>query len=115
MKKFIRELRRREVFRTAGLYVGISWILIEAGSVVGPIFDIPDWVMKFLIVAVMIGFPVMLVLSWAYDVSDKGVVVQADATDTVVIPFGGRKADFAVIGVLVVLVWFLGKRRRRLD
>ena len=39
MKKFIRELRRREVIRTAGLYVGIGWILIEAGSVVGPIFD----------------------------------------------------------------------------
>ena len=102
MKKFIRELRRREVFRTAGLYVGIGWILIEAGSVVGPIFDVPDWVLQFLVIAVMIGFPVMLVLAWVYDVSDKGVVVQADATDTVVIPLGGRKADFAVIGVLAV-------------
>jgi hypothetical protein len=90
MKKFIRELRRREVFRTAGLYVGIGWILIEAASVVAPIFDIPGWVLQFLVIAVLVGFPVMLVLAWVYDVSDKGLVVQADATDTVVIPFGGR-------------------------
>lgn len=102
MKKFIRELRRREVFRTAGLYIGIGWILIEAVSVVGPIFDVPDWILQFLVIAVMVGFPVMLVLAWVYDVSDKGVIVQADATDTVVIPFGGRKADFSVIGVLAV-------------
>ncbi|MCH7899241.1 MAG: hypothetical protein IIC62_07835, partial [Proteobacteria bacterium] len=101
MKKFIRELRRREVFRTAALYVGIGWILIEAGSVVGPIFDVPEWVLRFLVMAVLIGFPVMLVLAWVYDVSHKGIVVQADATDTVVIPFGGRKADFSVIVVLV--------------
>ena len=106
MKKFVRELRRREVFRTAALYVGIGWILIEAGSVVGPIFDVPEWVLRFLVMAVLIGFPVMLVLAWVYDVSHKGIVVQADATDTVVIPFGGRKADFSVIGVLVVALIF---------
>ena len=106
MKKIIRELRRREVFRTAGLYIGIGWILIEAGSVVGPIFDVPDWVMRFLVIAVLVGFPVMLVLAWVYDVSDKGVLVQADQTDTVVIPFGGRKADFLVIGVLAVALIF---------
>ena len=106
MKKFLLELRRREVFRTAGLYIGIGWILIEAASVVGPIFDVPDWVLQSLVIAVMVGFPVMLVLAWVYDVSDKGLVVQADATDTVVIPFGGRKADFSVIGVLVVALTF---------
>ncbi len=48
----------------------------------------------------------MLVLAWVYDVSDNGIVVQADATDTVVIPFGGRKADFSVIGVLAVALIF---------
>ena len=106
MKKFIRELRRREVFRTAGLYIGIGWILIEGASVVGPIFNVPDWALRFLVIVVLIGFPVMMVLAWVYDVSDKGLVVQADATDTVVIPFGGRKADFSVIGVLAVALIF---------
>ena len=106
MKKFILELRRREVIRTAGLYVGICWILVEGGSVVLPAFDAPDWALQFLIIGVIVGFPVMLVLAWVYDVSDKGLVVQADATDTIVVPFGNRKGDFIVIGVLSVALVF---------
>ncbi len=48
MNRFIRELRRREVFRTAGLYVGVCWILIEVASVVLPTFDAPEWVIEVL-------------------------------------------------------------------
>lgn len=106
MKRFLLELRRREVFRTAGLYVGICWILVEGASIVLPTFNAPDWMLQALIIAVMIGFPVMLVLAWVYDVTDKGIVVQPDATDTVVLPFGDRKGDFIVIGVLAVALIF---------
>jgi len=106
MSKLIRELRRREVFRTAGLYVGISWILIEAASVFLPAFDAPDWVMRALIIAAIIGLPIVIVLAWIYDVTDKGIEVQGDATDTVIVPFGGRKTDFIVIGVLSVALIF---------
>ncbi len=102
MRKFLLELRRREVFRTAGLYVGICWIAIEVASVVLPTFDAPDWTLRALIIAAVVGFPIMLVLAWVYDVSDKGIEVQPDATDTVIIPFGDRKGDFIVIGVLSV-------------
>jgi tetratricopeptide (TPR) repeat protein len=106
MKKFILELRRREVFRSAGLYAGICWILIEGASIVLPAFDAPEWIMRFLIIAAILGFPVTLVLAWIYDVSDKGIVVQADATDTVVLPFAGRKSDLTVIGLLAVALIF---------
>jgi tetratricopeptide (TPR) repeat protein len=106
MQKFIRELRRREVFRTAGLYIGICWILIEAASIVLPTFDAPDWALKALMIAVVIGFPVMVVLAWVYDVSSRGIGAQADPTDTIVAPFGGRKTDFMVIGVLSVALIF---------
>lgn len=106
MSKLIRELRRREVFRTAGLYVGISWILIEAASVFLPAFDAPDWIMRALIIAAIIGLPVVVVLAWIYDVSGKGIEVQGEATDTAVIPFGGRKIDFIAIGLLSVALVF---------
>jgi tetratricopeptide (TPR) repeat protein len=102
MNRFIRELRRREVFRTAGLYIGICWLLIEVTSVVLPTFNAPDWVLRAVIIAAVIGFPIMLVLAWIYDLSSRGIEVQADATDTVVVPFGGRRMDFIVIGVLSV-------------
>jgi hypothetical protein len=67
MNRFIRELRRREVLRTAGLYVGVTWILIEAASVLLPTFDAPDWVMRAVVIVAIVGFPVMLVLAWVYN------------------------------------------------
>lgn len=106
MRKLVTELRRREVFRTAGLYVGIAWILIEGASVLLPAFDAPAWVLRALIVTAIAGLPVAVVLAWIYDVTDKGIDVQADATDTVVIPFGGRRMDFVVIGVLSIALAF---------
>ncbi len=106
MQRLIRELRRREVFRTAGLYVGICWIAIEAASVLLPAFEAPEWLLRALIIAAVIGFPVTVVLAWVYDVTDKGIEVQADPTDTVVAPLGSRKTDFVVIGVLSVALVF---------
>jgi tetratricopeptide (TPR) repeat protein len=102
MNRFIRELRRREVFRTAGLYVGVCWILIEAASVLLPTFDAPDWALRAVVIVAIVGFPVMLVLAWVYDLTDHGIEVQADPTDTMIAPLGSRKMDFVVIGVLSV-------------
>ena len=106
MNKFVRELRRREVFRTAGLYVGVAWILVEGASIVLPTFDAPEWALQWLIILAFIGFPVAVVLAWFYDITDKGIVVQGDPTDTIVAPLGGRKTDFVVIGVLAVALIF---------
>jgi tetratricopeptide (TPR) repeat protein len=106
MNRFLKELRRREVFRSAGLYVGVSWILIEGASVVLPAFEAPEWAMRAIIITAIVGFPIMLVLAWIFDVSSEGIEVQPDATDTVIIPFGGRRMDFAVIGLLSVALVF---------
>ena len=106
MNRFIRELRRREVFRTAGLYVGVCWILIEASSVLLPTFDAPEWIMRAIVIAAIVGFPVMLVLAWLYDVTDHGIEREHEPTDTIVAPVGGRKMDFVVIGILTVALIF---------
>ncbi len=102
MHRFIREMRRREVFRSAGLYVGVCWILIEVASVILPTFGAPEWAMQAVIIVAFVGFPVVLVLSWVYDFTDHGIEVQGDATDTIIAPLGSRKMDFIVIGVLSV-------------
>lgn len=106
MHRFIKELRRREVFRVAGLYVGVAWIGIEGASVMLPAFDAPDWALRALIILAIIGFPIAMILAWIFDVTDRGIEVQAEATDTVVLPFGSRRTDFAVIGVLLVALIF---------
>ena len=95
-------MRRREVFRTAGLYVGVCWILIEASSVMLPTFGAPEWAMRAVIITAFIGFPVMVVLAWFYDVTDHGIEIQGDPTGTIVAPIGSRKMDFFVIGLLSV-------------
>lgn len=102
MRKLIRELRRREVFRTAGLYVGICWLAIEVASVVLPAFEAPEWTLRALIILAVVGFPVMVVLAWVYDVSDGGIHVQDEAAAAAPVPAFGRRGDFIVIGVLSV-------------
>ena len=71
-----------------------------------PAFDAPEWVLRAVIILAIIGLPVAIVLAWIYDATDSGVEIQADPTDTVVIPFGGRKTDFVVIGVLTMALGF---------
>ncbi|MGB5352240.1 MAG: hypothetical protein WBN32_01355 [Woeseia sp.] len=102
LKKFFLELRRREVFRTAGLYIGIAWITIEVASVLWPAFEWPEQILQWLVLLAVAGFPVALVLAWIFDISDGGIVVQGDATETAVLPVGGYKMDFVVIAVLSV-------------
>jgi tetratricopeptide (TPR) repeat protein len=104
--KFFQELRRREVLRTAGLYVGVCWFAIEVASVMLPTFDAPEWMLRSLIIIALIGFPVMLVLAWVFDITDGRVVVQEEAGATQVLPDGGRKMNFIVIGVLAVALIF---------
>lgn len=90
----------------AGLYVGIAWIGIEGASVALPAFDAPDWILRALIIMTIVGFPIAMALAWIFDLTEDGIEVQAEATDTVVIPFGSRKMDFVAIGVLAVALIF---------
>ncbi len=106
MHRLFRELRRREAFRTVGLYVGIAWIVIEASSVLLPTFDAPEWAMRTIVIVTFIGFPITVVLAWVYDITDSGIVKQTDSTDTYVPPLGSRKMDFVVIGVLSIALIF---------
>lgn len=106
MPNLFRELRRREVFRTAGLYIGVAWIAIEGASVLLPAFDAPEWALRALIIVAIIGLPVVVVLAWIFDVTEKGIEITGDPTDTIVAPIGSRKMDFVVIGVLAVALIF---------
>jgi hypothetical protein len=106
MYKLVKELRRREVFRTTGLYVGVAWIVVEVLNVLVAVHNLPEWVLQGTIILAVIGLPVTIVLAWIFDITEKGIEVQAETTDTTVIPFGGRRMDFVVIGVLTVALVF---------
>jgi len=107
MIKLIRELRRREVFGTVGLYVGVCWIIIEAASgVLLQAFGAPSWVLPSLVLTTIIGFPIVALLAWFYDVTGSGINLDANESDHPVPGLGQRKMDFVVIAVLALALSF---------
>jgi tetratricopeptide (TPR) repeat protein len=97
-----KELLRREVFRTVGLYIGTMWIVLQVADVVLPIYEAPNWVFKALITVAIIGLPIAALLAWMFDLSAAGIRLEADAGEVPKQRVTGRKADFAVIAVLLL-------------
>lgn len=113
-KKFFAELQRRNVYRVAVAYGVVSWLLIQIATQVFPFFDIPNWAIRMVVVALVLGFPVALVLAWAFELTPKGLV----RTDEVAAPElasrkTGRKLDFVIIGVLLAVIAVLAFQHYR--
>ena len=73
MANLFSELKRRKVYRVAIAYAVVSWLLIQIATQVFPFFDIPNWAIRLVIVVLVLGFPVALVLSWAFDLTAQGI------------------------------------------
>jgi TolB-like protein len=67
------ELRRRHVFKVGGAYVVIAWLVVQAASIAFPAFDAPPWVLRVFILILMLGFPIALVMAWAFDATTEGL------------------------------------------
>jgi TolB-like protein/Tfp pilus assembly protein PilF len=70
---FFTELKRRKVYRVAVAYAIVAWLLIQAASILFPTFEAPPWVMKVFVTAVILGFPVALILAWAFEMTPQGI------------------------------------------
>ena len=82
-KTFFGELKRRNVYKVAIAYGVVAWLLIQIASQVFPFFEIPNWAVRFVVLAIIIGFPIALILAWAFEVTPEGVkrTEAADAAD----------------------------------
>lgn len=67
------ELKRRNVFRVAVMYLAVSWLVLQATDVIGSLLELPSWSGKLVILLLMIGFPAALVFSWLYELTPDGV------------------------------------------
>lgn len=72
-KKYIAELKRRNVFRSAITYLVMAWLIAQVSSIVLPAFNAPHNFMRILIFILIIGFPISLVFAWVYELSPKGI------------------------------------------
>src|SRR2546421_9333969 len=72
-RNFFAELKRRNVYKVAVAYAVVAWLLIQAASIILPTFEAPGWTMKILVAALAIGFPIAVVLAWAFEVTPEGI------------------------------------------
>ena len=105
---FFSELKRRNVFRVGIAYAVAAWVLLQVIDLVLENIAAPDWVMKVFMLGVAVGFPVAVIIAWAYEMTPEGIKreSQVDRTQSVV-HTTGRKLDRIIIGFLAVAVVFL--------
>jgi TolB-like protein/Tfp pilus assembly protein PilF len=70
---FVAELQRRKVYRVAAAYTIAAGFIIQIGSAVFPAWELPNWTFRLVVVFLLIGFPISLILAWAYDVTPQGI------------------------------------------
>ncbi len=100
---FFKELKRRNVIRVAIAYAIAAWLLIEITATTFPILKLPDWSVTLVTVLVLIGFPLALILAWAFELTPEGVKLEKDVVRSESIThITGRKLDFIIITVLVL-------------
>ena len=104
MKGFLRELRARNVDRAALAYAGAGWLLAQGGQLLADAYRWPDWVIRALLAALMLGFPLVLVLAWFFEWTPAGLVADGAGPPASAIRLRTRRKLDLAIAVLVFAV-----------
>ncbi len=70
---FFAELKRCNVYKVAIAYVVVGWLLIQVATQVFPFFEIPNWAVRLVVLAIVIGFPVALIIAWVFELTPEGL------------------------------------------
>jgi TolB-like protein len=107
MSNLLSELRRRNVFRAAAAYIVIAWVIAQVFDLLADNFGAPDWVMKIVLSFLAIGFVVVLLLAWAYELTPDGVKKSKDvpAEESITPQTGNKLTVIAVVGLVVALAF----------
>src|SRR5881227_3288879 len=73
LRTFFAELKRRNVYKVAVAYAVVGWLLVQVTTQVFPIFEIPNWALRLIVFAIVIGFPIALVIAWAFELTPQGI------------------------------------------
>jgi TolB-like protein/tetratricopeptide (TPR) repeat protein len=97
---FFSELKRRNVYKVAVAYAVVAWLLIQAASILLPTFEAPAWVMKVLVAIIVLGFPIALAFSWAFEITPEGIKREEDVDlSKSITHHTGRK----IVGITIVV------------
>lgn len=105
---FLSELQCRNVYRAAVFYAASAWLLVQVATQVFPFFGFANWVVRWIVIAALIGFPFVLLFAWFYEWTPEGLKLGRDVERSESIThLTGRKLDFWIIGVLAGVVALL--------
>ena len=104
-RNFFGELKRRNVYKVAVAYAVVAWLLIQIATQVFPFFEIPNWAVRLVVLLLIIGFPVALVLAWAFEITPEGIKRTEDVDHSQPTTHRtGRTLDFLIIAVLLIII-----------
>lgn len=98
--RFLMELRKRKVCRTAISYMLVMWLNLQIGDVIFPMTGLPDWSLSLIVVIGVMGFPVVLILAWAFQVTPEGIVLDGQSQ-------GETRTDGRLDAIVNLLLLFL--------
>ena len=101
LRLFLGELKRRRVYRVAAVYAVVAFVVWQAAEIAFPALNLPDWTLTFVVAVTLLGFPIALVLAWAFDITPHGV----KRTESLA---GGRGTRMSAAAGLALLVIALG-------
>src|SRR5205814_9258440 len=107
-RNFFAELKRRNVYKVAVAYAVVACLLIQAASILFPTFEGPPWVMKVFVAVLILGFPIVLIFSWAFEITPEGIKRESEVEPNKSISRPtGRKIVALTIGLAVVAAGLL--------
>src|SRR5437868_9969158 len=109
-KIFFGELKRRNVYKVAVAYAVVAWLLMQIASQIFPFFEIPNWVVRLVVLLLVIGFPIALVIAWAFELTPEGIKRTKAADAAGQQSRGAAWIHIALIGAaLSVGLFFVGR------
>jgi TolB-like protein/Tfp pilus assembly protein PilF len=108
---FFAELKRRNVYKVAVAYAIVGWLLIQVATATFPVLEIPNWAIKLVIALVLLGFPIALILAWAFELTPEGIKLTESADELSSKPFRSRAWIYVVIisGAVSGGLFFVGR------
>ena len=106
MKKFIEELKRRNVIKATLAYLVVAWVLLQFFAIILPIVDAPRWVLKILTLIISIGLPIWIIFSWVYEVTPDGLkkTKQVSEDQSISVKTNKRLNILILIGLVVAII-----------
>src|SRR5881397_1955609 len=110
-RNFFAELKRRNVYKVAIAYAVVAWLLMQVASQIFPFFEIPNWAVRLVVLLLVIGFPVAVILAWAFELTPEGIK-RAESADELPKKSARSRAWIYVViiaGAISIGLFFVGR------